>query len=528
MTTGYQLNSPRLHNPEEEVLPDSSSTLTSADHLTQLSDASNSSSVSDLETRTQYSDSLDILPEEEECLLKKYFETIHHAIPLFSEARLPHSVGERGSGTSAHRRDLILTLVIMTAKLSGFVFASDTFNLDACIDQTLSSVSLQEDMFGSSPTLDQFRKFCLLAFYEFHQFPGQQAWMRIGKLVRMAYWMGLDRLDMLPALSPDWSTVDEDHLEDWRLVWWCVYRLDSYVNLSVGTPYQIDEGLVGTALMPDRQNDDPLGCRHEDAIKPRLSLPYRPDDLMDLLLAIASDSQHTSSFNIHIISATAVRHVGRALRLYPLAPKEELVSVVENAERRLSALRLGLPKNYFNPRRNAFMNESCSAHHARLVTVLQLLMAQLLVTLVSCQCLPEGEDWLLNWQQVLEVCQDVAAIAKQWNSTFSLSVDPGISLISFVALIFLDLHKKFAGVAGANLQSEIEHCETVLLLQLEQFACSWTLPGLLILSFKSFRESLKAPLLYRHIHFILSRFESPLHPRWLQFLSSAHIQVENC
>ncbi|KAH6988445.1 hypothetical protein EDB80DRAFT_170604 [Ilyonectria destructans] len=65
---GYQLNSPRLHNPEEEVLPDSSSTLTSADHLTQLSDASNSSSVSDLETRTQYSDSLDILPEEEECL----------------------------------------------------------------------------------------------------------------------------------------------------------------------------------------------------------------------------------------------------------------------------------------------------------------------------------------------------------------------------------------------------------------------------------------------------------------------------
>lgn len=129
------------------------------------------------------------------------------------------------------------------------------------------------------------------------------------------------------------------------------------------------------------------------------------------------------------------------------------------------------------------MNESCSNHHARLVSVLHLLMGLLLAALLHCGCLPEDEDWLLSWQHVLEVCQDVAAIAKQWNSTFSLSVDPAVSLIGLTALIFLDLHKKFAGAPNAHLESKIEHCETFLLLQLEQFACYLTVPGLLILCY---------------------------------------------
>ncbi|KAH7126062.1 hypothetical protein EDB81DRAFT_810372 [Dactylonectria macrodidyma] len=527
VTTDYQLGPLGLQSPEEQVLPSPSSALAGADALNQPSGASESSSASPglgIGTGNQYSDSLDILPQEEEYLLNKYFETIHDAIPLFSEARLPLD----GSGASTCSRDLILTLLIITAKISDFTFASDGFDLGAHIDLTLSSASLQEDMFGDSPTLDQFRKFCLLAFYEFHQFPGQQAWMRIGKLVRIAYWMGLDRLDMLPALSPDWNTVSEDDLEGWRLVWWCVYRLDSYANLSAGTPYQINEMLVNTALLRGGQIGRAPGSWQQDSTQPRVYLPYRQDSLLELLPAIIPDSPETVSFNLHITTVTSLRYIGRALHLRSLAPNQELVAAIADAERRLSALRLALPKNFFNPKRNAFMNESCSSHHARLVSALHLLMGQLLAALIRCGCLPEGEDWLLSWQHVLEVCQDVAAIAKQWSSTFSLSVDPAISLIAFTALIFLDLHKKFAGVTSTQLESEIEHCETFLLLQLEQLAGSWTLPSLLILSFKSFKASLTGPLSYSHILAVLSRFESPLHPRWLQFMSSAHVHLENC
>lgn len=34
------------------------------------------------------------------------------------------------------------------------------------------------------------------------------------------------------------------------------------------------------------------------------------------------------------------------------------------------------------------------------------------------------------------------------------------------------------------------------------------------------------PLSYHHIQLILSRFEAPLHPRWLNFLSSAQAELE--
>lgn len=47
-------------------------------------------------------------------------------------------------------------------------------------------------------------------------------------------------------------------------------------------------------------------------------------------------------------------------------------------------------------------------------------------------------------------------------------------------------------------------------------------------SFKSFREMLVGPLSYRHIQFVLSRFEAPLHPRWLRFLKSAQEDMEGC
>ena len=342
----------------------------------------------------------------------------------------------------------------------------------------LSAASLQEDIAGDSPTLDQFRKSCLLVFYEYHQCPGQQAWMRVGKLVRWAYWTGLNQIENLHQVSPQWKDLTEDCLEEWRLVWWCIYCLDSYANLATGMPYEIDERLIHTALPQGPQSPD--WNRH-------VFLPYRQDGLLDLVQKILSDSPpQTAAREIQIVSITILRHVGRATQLRALGGTwEECIALTAKAERRLSTLRLALPGNFFNPRRNAFTNESASDHHFRLVTIHHMLMAQLLAVLSYCGHLPEGEEWLQNWQQVLEICQDVAALAKQWNSSFCLSVDPALSIIAFVSLVFLDLHLRFTdssgGTASANsLHANIEHCEAVLLLFLEQFAKSWTQPRLLI------------------------------------------------
>ncbi|TXC02668.1 hypothetical protein FocTR4_00015682 [Fusarium oxysporum f. sp. cubense] len=463
----------------------------------------------------QSSQGPNILPEEEAYLADEYFKSINEAIPLFSTAAVLSSKNILSDCSS----ELVEALLLITAKLLGFKFASTHFDLDGRIDQILSNTTLQEDTAGDFPGLDLFRKFCLLVFYEFHQFPGQQAWVRIGKIVRLAYWMGLDRLDIIQSVSPEWSNVSDADLQNWKLVWWCVYRLDSYANLSSGTPYQVDERLVNTSLNHQGQlsQDFAAPCR----------LPHDPRGLPDLLLLVKAGSESSLLFNIHLITITVLRQFGRAMSMRYLVPYENLMAILLDAERTLSAIRLALPRNFLNPGRNAFMNESNTNHHARLASVLHLHMAQLLAALASCYYLPEGDDWTLSWQRVLETCQNIAGIAEKWDSNYTLTVDPALLLISLTALVFLDIHKKYTESTNTYLISEIENCELLLLLQLEQFSAHWKLPSLLILSFKSFKESVTGPLSYPHIQLILSRFESPLHPRWLQFLSSAQTHLEN-
>jgi hypothetical protein len=367
-----------------------------------------------------------------------------------------------------------MAMVTITAKLTAYTFSVDDFDTDMQIDSLLSLGTLEGDILGQTPSLDQFRAACLLAFYEFHQFPGHRAWMRVGELIRMAYRIGIDRIESLRARYIDWGSVGEAELQEWRLVWWCVYRLDSYSNLSTGTPYLVEQDNIYTALIQGS-----LDCVFEaPPVLDKLYIPPDPIDLWKIMPSVVSEAE-TSLFNLHIVTAAALRQVGSATRVQYLRPPEEIVARLRDIERSHSALRLALPTNYLNPYRNAFANESSSDHHARLVTVFHLLMAQLLMAIFRCFRTDEG-DRENGWQQVLECCQNIASIAEQWNGSFSIQVDPAVALIVFTALVFLDLHKKSEPSPPSAVQTNIEHCKTILLLQLEQFANMWTLPRLLI------------------------------------------------
>ncbi|KAB5554727.1 hypothetical protein GE09DRAFT_1122170 [Coniochaeta sp. 2T2.1] len=478
------------------------------------SPASNHESFQRTPGRAGLSDRLEILPWEEAYLLERYFEDIHDAISITHKARFYASLE-----LSRISRDLTVSLILVTAKLTNFSFVSDNINIDAHIDELLSLRSFEEDMLGESLSLDQLRKACLLAFYEFHQFPGRSAWIRIGKITRVAYWMGLDRLDDSRITS---SLAEKGDIEDWRLVWWCVYLLDSYTNLSAGTPYLVDEGLVTTALVQEQQSGSISGNVPTDGEK--LFLPSEPDRLHKLALTAVCHSPQIPIFNLHIITTTAMRQAGRLLLLYTRRPRADITSSIYDIERNLSSLRLALPTNYLNPMRNSFADETRYEHHGRLVTLLHLSMIRLLVSFLRCASQDEGDEWLLSSQQNLETCQDIASISEQWHSTSVLSVDPAISLIIFTALVFLDVQAKSAVINAGQFQSKVDYCENVLLLHLEQFAKVWTIPRLLILSYKSIHASLMAPLSYHDIQLILSRFEAPLHPRWLEFLASPTLE----
>jgi hypothetical protein len=112
----------------------------------------------------------------------------------------------------------------------------------------------------------------------------------------MAYRIGLDRLEPLRALYPDWACLSREEMQEWRSVWWCIYRLDSYTNLSSGTPYLIDNKFVNTSLLLDQPNG-----LDNDLSLPTLYLPPDSEDLWRLLPAITSNPG-TMLKNIHIVS----------------------------------------------------------------------------------------------------------------------------------------------------------------------------------------------------------------------------------
>lgn len=303
--------------------------------------------------------------------------------------------------------------------------------------------------------------------------------MRIGRLTRMAYRVGLDRLENLRVLYPEWGNLTCEDIREWRSIWWFIYRLDSYSNISSGTPFLIDGHFINTSLMLDRPS-----TASEDTSQ-ELFLPSDSSRLWETLPVIVSNPE-TCLRNVHIVAITAKRQAGIALRLHSLRCPDETFQRFSGTERHLSTVRLALPSGWLNPRRNAFANESHMDHHARINTVLVLLMSKLLLSVMGCSQ-SQGCEWLLNWQKVIETCQDIASTAAEWDSSYSLTVDPTVCFVIFASLIFLDIHKKSSAFSMSDVQS-IESDQVTLRLYLEQFARIWTLPRMLSSKYLSINE----------------------------------------
>ncbi|KAJ5392001.1 hypothetical protein N7509_007491 [Penicillium cosmopolitanum] len=362
-------------------------------------------------------------------------------------------------------------MAIIATKLTRFAGCDGGPDLDAGLDSLLSSSLLEDDLIGDALSLDQFRKAIILAFYEFHQFPGHHSWLRIGRVTRMAYRIGLDRIDHIRLLYPDWSMVSDEDIQEWRALWWCIYRLDTYSNLALGTPYQIDDTVINTFFTFSETKSASQG----------ILLPPNSDGLSELLPAITSDPE-TLLDNIHNVTIATMRQAGIVLRMHMLQWRAGILAQLAKVERQLTTLRVALPPGWLNPRRNAFSNETPVDHHARLITVFHLRMAQLLVSIVDCGQ-RRADDWVSSWQRILEACQDIATLAGQWDSAFCLTVDPAITFTIFTALIFLGLHRKSGPPLDDSLRSSIDHDITVLHLQLKHFGTIWTQARLLTCKF---------------------------------------------
>ena len=371
-------------------------------------------------------------------------------------------------------RSMLLTIFVVSAKILGPPKFWSNPSLDNNMRHLLEAKLIERENPTKRPSLDNFCQECLLAFYAFHQYPGNEAWTRIGQLTRKAYQCGLHQIDNRDQWSAfEHYSMSGDELDEWRRVWWFIYCLDSYSNVTAATPFVVENDSVKTALVtPSLSNsvENPLEPTHA------IFLPIETGLLWKTTKEVIN-TRGGFSFNMHIITTTLLRAAASIHRLRMQNPSSQLQTRLMALRDHLSAVRLALPARYLNPGRNALIDESGSEHHARLISVIHLHAASTLL------CLPlgwktNGPEWLDGWQQSLEYCQDITSVVRQWDGQFFPSVDPAVCFIIVTVLMLLHLHCCLD--PSPDLQIRLLTYKDVLLLFLEQFASVWSLPRFLI------------------------------------------------
>ncbi|KAI1480720.1 hypothetical protein F4774DRAFT_69530 [Daldinia eschscholtzii] len=434
---------------------------------------------------------------QEKDILLRFFDDIHPAIPLFQESRFLKSYGE---GAACY--ELVVIINAITTKLLGPVGFWPSEDVELCLNSLLGMTASESDSLSSRVSLDHVRQECLLAYYNFHQSPEPSSGMRISRLARKAYTLGLDQIENPDLCSAfDHQVATEDEIEDWRYIWWCIYRLDSYSNISLGTPFVVDVESLNSALIRRSLSDEIVPSSPKVFLTDDIDQLWKP--LQDVVLSYCG-----RELNIHILTTAMLRHAGNVLTLK--ATRKCVDSKMALLKDAVTSVLLALPSGYLNPKRNVLAAESDIHHCIRVTNILHLHFTRLIACLPLNSHVVESQ-WLDCWQQSLGVCQDIVSVVNEWTDQFWTRVDPALCLIIFKALWVTNLHRRCTVVVEPSLISVLDHSEQTLLLFLERFSKIWALPRTLLQLFKN--SSGNGPLTYAEVNRLLNRFKMPLHPK---------------
>ncbi|KAH7159282.1 hypothetical protein DER46DRAFT_457727, partial [Fusarium sp. MPI-SDFR-AT-0072] len=158
--------------------------------------------------------------------LNNFFHYIHLSIPLFREDKFFRQF-ESGAVT----KDLLLVILALTVKVLGQRQLCGGLRLEERLRHLREKNALDLETSRSRWSLDDFRKACLLAYYEFHEHLGEKAWLKIGHLTRKSYYCGLHQLDKRDRCDENDDDDDDDTKDEWRYVWWCIFCLDMFYTI---------------------------------------------------------------------------------------------------------------------------------------------------------------------------------------------------------------------------------------------------------------------------------------------------------
>jgi hypothetical protein len=313
---------------------------------------------------------------------------------------------------------LLVTILAITSHIQGLSSLWSSPSLSTCLNQLLTTEDSEMNGIGDSVSLSRFQQAFLLAFYEFHQYPGRKSWTRVGKLTRDSYEWGLHQLDhpsQCQLYNNDLMHVDVR--EEWRRLWWCIYCLDSYCNITALTPFIIDLEGVRTALIPADATR-----MHQKAV----FLPLDTDKLWETCKEVSLNPGEYYR-NVHIVTTTLLRKAGKLLRLSAQNPGLRTKESFTILDEHLSAVRLALPSRFFSVSRDIVKNESQAEHHARLICNLHMHTTRLLI-LMTRRFEGDEERWRQDWAASLECCEGVYGSLSFYHSAKQATSIPIFSL----------------------------------------------------------------------------------------------------
>jgi hypothetical protein len=469
--------------------------------------------------------------------IQAFVEQIHPSIPLFDRAACLSFCDEHGSNAVLRKTVAAIATAILNLADNDTQNAAHTY-----LSESLELLSIGNATSARKLALIEFQRACLLTYYNFHQGPSHASWMRIGALVRQAYGMGLHDVDGGNHETFASGALSISELQPWRRLWWMIYCLDSYSNITNGMPCMVERETIRTNL-PLLHMDGQI-CTKLTSV----TLAYENSKLWETVRSLP-DCGHEHDFDIHIVMTSLIRESATVYRHQRLAPKRSLRHLIVKCEDNIVSTRLALPIQYHKLARNLWSNESVVQYHARLIN----LILQHMSTLLALMAITVAQDVdfdITVWDRMLNTCNEIVIIVKNMDCTHLAAIDPAVCFIFSTVLAVLQLYlvcqlPAADSSAQEELSSMIERQKRILLLFLENFSAHWFLPRFLIgecaycqlatpmlgdadddaASFESFSKIIVGEPRALDGSRVLRAYESFLHQKWLSYLSVTEAQL---
>jgi Fungal specific transcription factor domain len=106
-----------------------------------------------------------------------------------------------------------------------------------------------------TPTLEYLQGCTLLAFYLYLSGPNSQGWLMIGTCSRLAYDLGIDKVDSKACkVTRSETPLEWRKREEFRRVWWAIWELDTFASAISCRSHTIDRSKAAVKLPVSDEN----------------------------------------------------------------------------------------------------------------------------------------------------------------------------------------------------------------------------------------------------------------------------------